>query len=77
VEDDLDSEWFPGTFSDDSQLLRSESHPHLRLEECLVSIPKMYPGDTVWWHRDVSPLVILKPLRAYIVIVGRCAMRLR
>jgi hypothetical protein len=53
----MDGNWFPGTFSDDSQLLSSESHPHLRLEECLVSIPEMYPGDTVWWPTDVSPLL--------------------
>ncbi|KAE9369071.1 DUF1479-domain-containing protein [Stipitochalara longipes BDJ] len=54
---DLESDWFPGTFSDDSQLLSSESHPHLRLEECLVSIPKMYPGDTVFWHTDLCHAV--------------------
>ena len=28
-------------------------HPHLRLDECLVSVPKVYPGDTVYWHCDV------------------------
>jgi hypothetical protein len=50
----LDSVWFPGAFSDDSQLLSSESYPHMRLEECLVSIPKMYQGDAVWWHTDAS-----------------------
>jgi Gig2-like len=44
----LQRSWFPGTFSDDSQLFSSESHPHLRLEECLVNIPKMYPGDMVF-----------------------------
>jgi hypothetical protein len=52
----LEGNWFPGTFPDDSQLLSSESHPHLRLEECLVSIPKMFPGDIVFWHTDVSQL---------------------
>jgi hypothetical protein len=58
----LDSNWFPGTFSDDSQLLSSESHPHLRLEEYLMRDPKMYPGDTVWWHTDVSSRLNLKAL---------------
>lgn len=45
---------FPGTFKPDSQRLSRSSHPHLRLEECLVHMPKIYPGDTVWWHCDVS-----------------------
>ena len=29
------------------------SHPHLRLEECMTSIPKVNPGDAVFWHCDV------------------------
>lgn len=45
---------FPGTTKPDSQRLSRSSHPHLRLEECLVHIPPMEPGDTVWWHTDVS-----------------------
>ncbi|KAJ5570235.1 uncharacterized protein N7459_009665 [Penicillium hispanicum] len=45
--------WFPGTRQEDSQYLSRESHPHLRLEECLVYIPDMEPGDTIWWHCDM------------------------
>ena len=30
-----------------------EFHPHLRLEECMVSAPKVNPGDAVFWHCDV------------------------
>ena len=30
-----------------------ELHPHLRLDECMVSVPKVNPGDTVYWHCDV------------------------
>ena len=30
-----------------------ESHPHLRLNECMISVPKVNPGDTVFWHCDV------------------------
>lgn len=76
----LESNWFFGTFSDDNQLLSSESHPHLRLEECLVSIPKMYPGDMVFWHTDVgqtfttqSTLEALKSL----TLINRCVTRSR
>ncbi|KAK1995203.1 DUF1479-domain-containing protein [Colletotrichum falcatum] len=49
--------WFPGTFKTESQRLSRSSHPHLRLDECLVHIPKMEPGDTVWWHTDVCHAV--------------------
>ena len=34
-------------------LLTPESHPHLRLDDCMVSVPKVNPGDTVFWHCDV------------------------
>ena len=27
-------------------------HPHLRLEQTMVSVPKVYPGDAVFWHCD-------------------------
>lgn len=51
---DRTSAWFPGTFKADSQRLSRSSHPHLRLEECMVAMPPINPGDTVWWHADVS-----------------------
>lgn len=55
---DPESSWFPGTMKDQSQRLSPTSHPHLRLEKCVTYIPKMNPGDTVWWHTDVSLHVI-------------------
>jgi hypothetical protein len=51
---DEETGWFPGTFKTQSQRLSRASHPHLRLEECLVYMPKVNAGDTVWWHCDVS-----------------------
>ena len=51
---DRTSAWFPGTVKADSQRLSRSSHPHLRLEECMVAMPSIEPGDTVWWHTDVS-----------------------
>lgn len=45
--------WFPGTFKIQSQRLSRTSHPHLRLEDCLVYMPRVNSGDTVWWHCDV------------------------
>ncbi|KAL6399647.1 hypothetical protein AUP68_17052 [Ilyonectria robusta] len=49
--------WFPRTFRDNSQLLSPYSHPHLRMRECLVSIPHMNAGDTIWWHADMCHAV--------------------
>lgn len=54
---DADTPWFPGTWKNDSQLLSPLSHPHLRLHECMVPIPRMDPGDTVWWHADMCHAV--------------------
>jgi hypothetical protein len=50
---------FPGTKKPESQRLSRTSHPHLRLEECMVHIPPMEAGDTVWWHSDVSTHIII------------------
>ena len=49
--------WFPGTFRAESQRLSVTSHPHLRLRDCLIHIPQMKPGDTVWWHADMCHAV--------------------
>jgi hypothetical protein len=50
----LERGWYPGTWGHLPQILSPASHPHLKLDDCLLSIPRMYPGDTVWWHADVS-----------------------
>ncbi|EPS44239.1 hypothetical protein H072_1754 [Dactylellina haptotyla CBS 200.50] len=55
--DDSDSYSFPGTEKDLSQCLSRTSHPHLRLEECMVHVPDIQPGDTVWWHSDLCHAV--------------------
>ena len=26
---------------------------HSRIHDSLISIPKVFPGDTVWWHPDL------------------------
>ncbi|RMY98202.1 hypothetical protein D0862_07698 [Hortaea werneckii] len=52
-----DSDYFPGTMKTESQRLSRTSHPHLRLEECLVHIPPIKAGDTVWWHSDLCHAV--------------------
>ncbi len=30
-----------------------EMHPHLRLDDTMTSVPKVNPGDTVFWHCDM------------------------
>lgn len=56
--------WFPGTWRQLPQIVSPKSHPHLRLEECLVSIPEMRAGDSVWWHADVSIILLCSQLFA-------------
>lgn len=76
-----ESAWFPGTRVWDSQLLSPASHPHLRLEDTLVSVPAVEPGDTIWWHADVSNLSFyasdLRNCRRSLILANRCAMPLK
>ena len=51
---DVEDPWFPGVWRDESQELRPGAFPHLQMHNGLVNIPTMYPGDTIWWHCDVS-----------------------
>ncbi|KAL1868347.1 hypothetical protein Plec18167_008272 [Paecilomyces lecythidis] len=72
---DPDSAWFPGTFKDQSQYLSRSSHPHLRLEECLIPSPSMRPGDSVWWHTDMIHAVDTEHLgeeNASVVFIAAC-----
>ncbi|KAL5511381.1 hypothetical protein ACEPAH_4597 [Sanghuangporus vaninii] len=54
---DISTPDFPGIFEKDGGYwgprLTSESHPHMRLEETMTSIPMVRPGDMVFWHCDV------------------------
>jgi len=33
--------------------LTDDTHPNLRLESCMTSVPRVEPGDMVFWHCDV------------------------
>ncbi|KAH6667542.1 hypothetical protein B0J14DRAFT_642465 [Halenospora varia] len=50
---DITNGWFPGTWKRRSQNASPSSHPHLRLKECMVNIPAMKAGDSIWWHCDM------------------------
>lgn len=43
---------FPNALPGCSQELNNNTHPHLHLDDTMVSMPKMYPGDYVAWHCD-------------------------
>lgn len=44
---DLDSTDFPGSQPGKGQELNEKTHPHLRLESTMTSVPKIKPGDQV------------------------------
>jgi hypothetical protein len=53
---DLESPNFPGIsrFSRGMGFLgpmpTEELHPHMNLRDNMTSVPKVYPGDAVFWH---------------------------
>ncbi|EED82307.1 predicted protein [Postia placenta Mad-698-R] len=49
---DLESTVFHGCAPMKTQELSERTHPHLRLDKTLLSIPQVAPGDQVLWHYD-------------------------
>lgn len=47
---DLDSSSFPGSPPGRGQEFSDATHPHLELGRTMTSIPKVEPGDYVFWH---------------------------
>lgn len=43
---------FPGAHPGTSQEFSPATHPELQLDSLMVSIPKVQPGDMVYWHCD-------------------------
>ncbi|KAF8871719.1 hypothetical protein BD779DRAFT_1453556 [Infundibulicybe gibba] len=50
---DLDGPSFPGSSMGKTQELNPNTHPHLVLDKSMVSIPRVEPGDQVYWHCDL------------------------
>ncbi|TFK35599.1 hypothetical protein BDQ12DRAFT_611456 [Crucibulum laeve] len=54
---DLLSPDFPGIYNRDGGYAGPRPtpamHPHMRLEKSMTSVPKVNPGDAVFWHCDV------------------------
>ncbi|KAJ7625588.1 DUF1479-domain-containing protein [Roridomyces roridus] len=49
---DLDGSAFPGSGLGTGLELNEVSHPHLRLSKTMISMPRVKPGDQVYWHCD-------------------------
>ncbi|KAF9007508.1 hypothetical protein BDQ17DRAFT_1422870 [Cyathus striatus] len=54
---DISTSEFPGLHSRDGGYGGPKptpaSHPHFRLDNTMISVPKVNPGDAVFWHCDV------------------------
>ena len=48
----LDTSDFPGSVQAAAQEYNPETHPQLELQDTMISIPKVEPGDYVAWHCD-------------------------
>jgi hypothetical protein len=51
---DFETTKFPGAPRSKGQELNDETHPHLQLDRTMVSVPKVSPGDQVFWHCGMS-----------------------
>ncbi|KAF8588742.1 DUF1479-domain-containing protein [Ramaria rubella] len=49
---DLDSTTFPGSPIGRGQEFSDATHPHLELGRVMTSVPRVEPGDCVFWHCD-------------------------
>lgn len=47
---DFETTRFPGAPRSKGQELNDETHPHLQLDRTMISVPKVSPGDQVYWH---------------------------
>ncbi|KAJ7210510.1 DUF1479-domain-containing protein [Mycena pura] len=50
---DLDAPGFAGCGMGTGLELSDATHPHLRLAKTMISVPRVEPGDQVYWHCDM------------------------
>ena len=56
---DVPLEVLPGAVPGKTFHVSGQWHPALALNTSLVPIPRVHPGDTVWWHPDlVGPVAV-------------------
>ena len=65
----LESTAFPGSVPGKGQELNEATHPHLRLDKTMISVPEIEPGDQVYctYHRIYRHLYLLM-----VWILGHC-----
>ena len=47
---DVETSRFPGAPRAKGQELNDITHPHLELNRTMISVPRVQPGDQVFWH---------------------------
>jgi hypothetical protein len=52
---DFETSAFPGAPRAKGQELNDSTHPHLELDRTMISVPKVKPGDQVFWHCGECP----------------------
>ena len=63
---DNSSTQFPGISMIEGRMfsgqdLDSETHPHIRVDATMLSVPKVNPGDMVFWHCGTSAAIEPRP----------------
>lgn len=54
---DIDGDYFPGSTGRRTQGLSGMTHPHLRLDKTMISVPQIEPGDQVYCESDVISIL--------------------
>ena len=55
---DLESTEFPGSEMGKTQCFSESSHPHLRFDQAMVTIPQVEPGDQVYCRLPIHVYLI-------------------
>jgi len=67
---DIESTSFPGSIMGKTQELNGTTHPHLRLDKTMISVPTMEPGDQVY----CSFFIVSKVVNVFtrLIFIGHC-----
>ena len=65
---DLESTAFPGSPPGRGQEFSDATHPHLEVNKVITSIPRVEPGDFVFWHCGMFSLIGKWSLRLLIIL---------
>jgi len=77
---DPDTAHYPGLMPTKSMRLTEDTHPHLRTDDTMTCMPRVLPGDMVFWHCDVIHSVEEEhngPSDSSVMYIPACPMTLR